>query len=329
MSKGENQKLKLLYLMKIFLEKTDEEHMISMSEIISSLNAYGVSAERKSIYNDIEQLNYYGMDIISEKRNGVFGYYAASRLFEIPELKLLVDSVQSAKFITAKKSNELIKKLESFVSKYDAVKLQRQVYMSGRIKTMNESVYYNVDYIHQAIAENVKIKFQYFSWNEKKEMELRKNGDKYFVSPIGLCCVEENYYLIAYEEESGIIKHFRVDKMLNIDITDSKREKQFSEKKFDVAGYLSKMTGMFDGEKVVVIMECENYLANVIIDKFGKDIMIRRIDDHHFETSVKAAVSRQFIYWVLSLGDGVKITSPKKVVQFVKDEIARLSEKYE
>ena len=174
--KGDNQKLKMLYLAKIFSEETDDMHPLTMPEIISMLASYGVNADRKTLYMDFEELRHFGMDIIAEKEGRSMNYYLGSRDFELPELKLLVDSVQSAKFITDKKSNELIKKLESLVSRYEAKQLNRQVVISGRIKAMNESIYYNVDKLHEAIGSDRQIRFLYYQWNVKKEMELRKNG---------------------------------------------------------------------------------------------------------------------------------------------------------
>ena len=216
MSKSSNQKLKLIYLMKILLERTDETHGITMPEIIDALAAYDISAERKSLYNDIENLRVYGLDIIGTQEDRTYSYHIGNRQFELAELKLLVDSVQSAKFITAKKSNELIKKIEGLASKYEASQLHRQVFVAGRVKTMNESIYYNVDRIHTAIAENSRITFQYFQWNVDKKMELRHDGALYDVSPWSLSWDDENYYLIAYDSSEGMIKHFRVDKMLHI-----------------------------------------------------------------------------------------------------------------
>ena len=216
MPKSSNQKLKLIYLMKILLERTDETHSITMPEIIEALAAYDISAERKSLYNDIENLRVYGLDVIGTQEDRTYSYHIGNRQFELAELKLLVDSVQSAKFITAKKSNELIKKIEGLASKYEASQLHRQVFVTGRVKTMNESIYYNVDRIHTAIAENSRITFQYFQWNVDKKMELRHDGALYEVSPWSLSWDDENYYLIAYDSNEGIIKHFRVDKMLYI-----------------------------------------------------------------------------------------------------------------
>ena len=328
MAKEGNQKLKILYLMNILLEKTDENHSITMSEIISSLKLQGISAERKSIYNDIESLRSYGLDIVGEAEGKSFKYKVASRKFELAELKLLVDSVQSAKFVTEKKSNELIKKIESLGSKYEASQLQRQVYTSGRNKTVNENIYYNVDILHNAINENSKIKFHYFQWNVKKEMELRKNGECYCVSPWGLSWDDENYYLVAYDSVAEKIKHYRVDKMLHIELTGEMREGKELFERFDMATYAKKMFGMFAGEEESVKIECPNCLAGVIIDRFGKDVKMLKKDNDHFVATVKVAVSKQFLSWVMALGNGAKIMAPERVVSQVKGEIKRLAELY-
>lgn len=224
MAQGSNQRLKLLYLMKVLLEKTDESHSITMQEILTSLKAYDINAERKSIYTDMDLLRQYGMDIIGTQENRTYHYHIGNRQFELAELKLLVDSIQAAKFLTTKKSNELIKKIEGFASQYEASQLHRQVYVAERVKTMNESIYYNVDMIHSAINQNQKIQFQYFQWNVKKEMELRHNGRFYIESPWALLWDDENYYLIVFDSYENKIKHFRVDKMLKIDFINEKRE---------------------------------------------------------------------------------------------------------
>lgn len=329
MPKGANQKLKILYLMKILLEKTDENHGLTMSELISSLAAYGVSAERKSIYDDIESLRQYGMDIVAMQQDKAYYYYVGKREFELAELKLLVDSIQAAKFITAKKSAELIKKIEGLVGKHEAGLLHRQVYMSGRVKTINENIYYNVDILHNAIAKKVKITFQYFQWNVNKEMILRRNGSVYEVSPWALSWDDDNYYLIAFDGREDRIKHFRVDKMLHIELSDEKREGKGEFAQFDIVLYHRKMFSMFAGEEETVKLECANELAGVIIDRFGKDVSLHKKDDTHFTVNVKVAVSRKFFSWVMALGEGVQVLSPQGVVEQIKEEIRRLAEQYE
>lgn len=328
MSKSSNQKLKLIYLMKILLERTDETHGITMPEIIDALAAYNISAERKSLYNDIENLRVYGLDIIGTQEDRTYSYHIGNRQFELAELKLLVDSVQSAKFITAKKSNELIKKIEGLASKYEALQLHRQVFVAGRVKTMNESIYYNVDRIHTAIAENSRITFQYFQWNVDKKMELRHDGALYEVSPWSLSWDDENYYLIAYDSSEGMIKHFRVDKMLHIKSNGKAREGKQAFKSFDMAAYARKMFGMYGGKEEWVRIECDNSFAGVMIDRFGKDVSMIRLDDKRFVVNVEVAVSRQFLAWIIGLGEGVTLAGPDNVVAMMNDEIDRLVKQY-
>lgn len=328
MSKGANQKLKLIYLMKILMEKTDDTHSITMAEILSSLESYGITAERKSIYSDIECLRLYGLDIEGVQQDRTYSYYLASRQFELPELKLLVDSVQSAKFITTKKSNELIKKIESLASKYEASQLQRQVYTTERIKTANESIYYNVDYIHSAIATNQQITFQYFKWDVNKKQVLRHDGALYHVSPWALSWDDENYYMIAYDGKAEQIKHFRVDKMLHIELIPLAREGKEHFQRFDMGAYAKKMFGMFGGDEEIVKLVCHNDMAGVMIDRFGKDTPLVKVDEEHFSVRVKVAVSRQFLAWIIALGEGVKIEGPEQVVNLINDEIDRLIRQY-
>lgn len=328
MSKGSNQKFKLYRLAQIMLERTDEEHYISMPEIMAALSEYDVTADRKSIYNDLRDLSVFGIEVEGEPIGNRYHYHVTNRSFELPELKLLVDAIQSSKFITEKKSYALIKKLETLASKYDAQKLQRQVYVSGRIKTMNESIYYTVDAIHNAISENKKIKFQYFQWNAKKEMELRHNGAWYHISPWGLSWDDENYYLVGYDTDAGMIKHYRVDKMLHIKISDESREGKEHFKKLDMADYAKKSFGMFGGKEQTVKLSVHNKLAGVIIDRFGKDVMMIPADEEHFNVNVDVRVSRQFLGWVFSLGSDIQIVGPDDVVEQMRKEIARSVEQY-
>lgn len=328
MPKGTNNKFKLYRLAQIMLEKTDDEHYITMPEILSALKEYDITADRKTIYADLKDLEQFGIEIEGEPVGNKYHYHVISRSFELPELKLLVDAIQSSKFITARKTNSLIKKLETLVSKYDAAKLQRQVYVSGRIKTMNESIYYTVDAIHNAISENKKIQFQYYQWNVKKEMELRHGGAYYHISPWGLSWDDENYYMIGYDSEANLIKHFRVDKMLHLQMMDEKREGKEHFKKLDMADYAKKSFGMFGGKEQNVKLKVANYLVGVMIDRFGKDIMMIPADDQHFTMHVDVHVSGQFFGWIMSLGEGVKIIGPDEVVDQMRQEIQRLNGQY-
>lgn len=329
MPKGKNQKFKLYYLAKIMVEKTDETHYITMPEIMEQLARYEVTADRKSIYNDLRDLEKLGIEVEGEPVGKGYHYHVISHQFELPELKLLVDAIQSSKFITKKKSNDLIRKLEGFVSEYEAKQLQRQVYVSGRIKTMNESIYYNVDEIHRAIAENKKIRFQYFQWTAAKEMELRHHGAWYHISPWELSWDAENYYLIGYDSDAEKIKHYRVDKMLHIRMSDESREGRAWIQKLDMASYTKKSFGMFGGEEQTVKLLMDNRMAGVIIDRFGKDVMLIPADDDHFTVNVDVQVSDQFISWIFALGDGARIVGPDPVMDRVYEYIERLNRQYQ
>lgn len=328
MPKGTNQKFKLYRLAQIMLEETDDDHYITMPGIRSALEEYEITADRKSIYNDLRDLEVLGIEVEGEPVGNRYHYHVVDRPFELPELKLLVDAIQSSRFITERKSNTLIRKLEKLVSRYEAMKLQRQVYVSGRIKTMNESIYYTVDAIHNAISENKKIRFQYFQWNVKKEPELRHNGAYYHISPWGLAWDDANYYLVGYDSDAEQIKHYRVDKMLHIRMSEESREGKENFKKLDMAEYTKKSFGMFGGKEQKVKLLVENRLAGVIIDRFGKDVMFLPVDEEHFTVNVDVRVSGQFFAWIFSLGDGVKILGSEEVVEQVRNEIRRLERQY-
>ena len=328
MAKGSNQKLKMLYLTKIFTEQTDEDHALTMAEVIAKLNGYDVTADRKTLYLDFEELRRYGLDLISEQRGHNTYYYLGAREFELPELKLLVDSVQAAKFITDKKSRELIRKLEALINAQQAQQLHRQVIITGRVKTMNESIYYNIDKLHMAINSNLQIRFQYYQWNVKKEMELRRGGAWYQVSPWCLTWDDENYYLVAYDAVEDKIKHYRVDKMLHITPTDEPRLGQAEFREFDIARYAKSLFGMYGGEESDVIIEGDSAMVGVLIDRFGKDIAIVPKDEGAFEARVTVAISPQFFGWIMALGEGIRITGPAPVVKKMRAEVQRLARQY-
>ena len=329
MPKGTNQKFKLYRLAQIMLERTDDEHYITMPEIISQLGKYEITADRRSIYQDLRDLEALGIEVEGEPEGKGYHYHVVSRPFELPELKLLVDAIQSSKFITEKKTNELIRKLEKLVSRYEAMGLQRQVYVSGRIKTMNESIYYAVDTIHNAISENRKIRFQYYQWNVKKEMVLRRDGAYYHISPWGLSWDDENYYLVGYDSDAGGIRHYRVDKMIHIRMSEEPREGKEHFRKLNMADYTRKSFGMFGGREQSVKLLVDNSLAGVIIDRFGKDVMMIPADGDRFTVNVTVMVSRQFLGWIFSLGEKVKILAPDEVTEQMREEGERLLRQYE
>ncbi len=324
--KRSHQKLKMMYLAKILLENTDEEHTITVPEMIAELDKLGISAERKSIYDDLEYLRLFGLDICSRKSRTT-DYFIASREFELPELKLLVDSVQSSKFITRKKSLELISKIEKLTSRENAKKLHRQVFVTNRVKTLNEQIYYNVDKIHDAIASDKQITFRYFDLNTEKEKIYRRNGDRYTESPVSLTWDDENYYMITYKKKYDKYTHYRVDKMEGIELTEDKRV--MSEAPFDISSYAKTMFQMFGGEETDVSIRFDNDLVGVVYDRFGIDVPVMRVDEDHFICRAKVAVSPHFLSWIISFGDKVKIMSPQSVIDDLYELAAKAKSNYD
>ena len=324
--KSENQKLKILYIEKYLRENTDINHPATTAQLISYLEKNGISAERKSIYRDINNLIEFGLDVEKTKTAGG-GFYLASREFELPEVKLLVDLVQSSKFITAKKSGELIGKLEQLVPHHEAVKLQRQVVVLDRNKAINESIYYSVDLIYEAMAENQTVRFQYFEWDEKKQQRLRRDGDYYEVSPWLLTWDDQKYYLMAYDEAAGIIKHYRVDKMLHLEVGKKKRKGKEAFEQIDIASYTNHTFGMFAGDVRTVRIKLPIHMAGVVIDRFGTDVPIRVLDDEYIVMRAEISVSPQFYGWLAGLGADVSIVGPDDVAKEYYDYLRKILEK--
>lgn len=328
MAKGINQKLKMLYLKKIFEEETDDRHSLTLQNIIDKLGAYGVNADRKTLYQDFKELKRFGLDIIAQQEGRTWTYHIGSRLFELPEVKLLVDSVQASKFINEHKSQALINKLECLVSKKEAEQLSRQVYIFGRSKTSNKKTYYTIDRIYEALNSNRQISFHYFQWNIRKEMEKRRDGASYVVSPWCLIWDDENYYLLGYDAPVKTLKTYRVDKMLDIEVLDRQRLGREEYRRYDISTYTQCHFGMYDGDIEDVMIEVENDLVGILIDRFGKKITITPTDENHVSTTVKVAVSRQFLGWIMALGPGVRITGPQQVVSQMRMEAERLLNQY-
>ena len=323
MSRGTNQKFKFTYLMKVMLEKTDDDHALTMPQIIDELEKYDVTAERKSIYADFADMTEkFGIEIIKEQIGRETYYHVGSREFELAEVKLLVDAIQSSKFITQTKSKDLIGKIKGFVSEYQGKNLQRQVFIDDRVKTMNESVFYNVDEVYTAINENKKIKFKYYKWDINKKLVARHNGEWFVLSPWGLTWVDENYYMIAYDEWDGKVKSYRVDKMMRISITDEKRTGQKEFKEYDMANISKATFGMYGGPKKKVKIQFENSMCGVFLDRFGKDITFRPVNENHSEFYVDVNISRHFFGWLFGMGSKVKLVGPDEVVDQLRVYVA-------
>ncbi len=309
--KRENQKCKILVIRDLLLE-TDEQHPLTVADLIAALNGRGIDAERKSVADDIAALTDYGMDIESVAVGKRKGYYLASRTFEPAELKMLVDSVQAAKFLSPKKTRALIKKLAALSSRGEAALLKRQLYLSDRGKTDNESVFYNIDAVHTAIGENREISFVYWQYDLRKKRVPRRNGARYCVSPFALVWDDEFYYLIAYDAEDARIKHYRVDKMNRITILDSERKGRDAFAAIDMGEYTSRNFSMFAGEEADVVLDCDESVIGVIVDRFGSGVSVHP-EGNRFRAYVRVAVSEQFFGWVAALGGAVRIVSPQPV----------------
>ena len=311
MAKAEKQKLKLLYLLDYLMEHSNEDHPITTQEMITFLESHGIRAERKSIYDDIACLQDYGADIeLQRGRSG--GYYIASRDFELPELKLLVDAVQSSRFLTTKKSLELIGKLEHLAGRHDAGSLQRNVVVSGRLKNMDESIYYNLDAIHEAMAAGSQITFRYFEWGVDRQRHFREK--EYVASPYALIWDDQNYYLVAHSPRHGLT-HYRVDKMVSIRQTGEKRYIDDEIRKLDVAVYGKNVFSMFGGKTVQVKVRFQNDLAGVVLDRFGTDSMLIPDGEQHFTFTAPVVVSPSFLGWLSQFGSRAKIIYPESVAQ--------------
>ncbi len=305
--------------MQIMLSKTDDEVGLTMPQIMAELEKYDVTAERKSIYADFQDMtDRFGIEIIKEQIGRETYYHVGSREFELAEVKLLIDAIQSSKFITQKKSRELINKIKGFVSENQAKQLQRQVYINDRVKAMNESVYYNVDDIHNAINENKKIRFKYYQWDANKKLVERHNGELIVVSPWSLTWNDENYYLVAFDDKDKKIKHYRVDKMMHISVAAETREGEQEFKSIDMADYSKSTFGMYGGRKSNVKIRFANRMCGVFIDRFGKDVTIRKISDDESEINVNVNISPQFFGWVFGLGSDVRVVGPEVVVKEMK-----------
>ena len=328
MSRSPNQKQKLLLLRQYLEENTDEDHPVSVGDMIAYLDSRGVGAERKSIYDDLETLRAFGLDVIKLRRGNATLWYIGERDFQLPELRLLVDSVQSSRFITRKKSLELIGKIESLASEHQARGLRRQVWVKNRIKSMNESIYYLVDDLHAAIDGDRKIRFHYFQYDPRGRRQLRRGGAWYRVSPYALLWDNENYYLVGYDPQAGILKHFRVDKIADLRHDGPGREGAEVFAAQDMSAYTNAHFGMFSGETTRVRLEFKNELAGAAVDRFGADAILVPDREGYFTVTVDAAVNEPFFAWLCTFGDGVRILAPDSAVRAMEEHIRAILARY-
>ena len=325
MPSSPNQKMKLLYLMKILLERTDEDHILTIQEILNALAEYDIKAERKSIYSDIELLRKYGLNV-EMRREKTFGYYTDSRQFELPELKLLVDAVQSSRFVTHRKSEALIRKLSALASKHQAKQLKRQIFIAGRPKAINEAVYYNIDMIYAAINEKKRIRFKYFDYDLNKKRVYRRDGERYSHTPLALCWNDDKYYLICYSATFSNFTHYRVDRMSDVSICDEKAAR-YDRGSFNIAEYTKRFFGMYSGELVTATLRFDNSLINTVLDRFGVGTLLRKRGDC-FDVVEEISGSKVFLSWMMQFGDKAEIVAPESLRAEMRELLNTVGRKY-
>lgn len=328
MPRKENQKKKLLALRKIFLEQTDENHYLTMSEIMQHLERFDISAERKSIYDDFEILREFGIDIESKREGSMTSYHTKERLFDLRELKMLIDVVQSSKFITEEQSNELISKLKTLCSKHDANQLMRQGVTMNRAKSTYDSVLRNIDKIHRAMNINSKISFVYYDYNINKE-RVPKRKRRYNTSPYALILFDGYYYMLAYNQYFNKTYHYRVDKMAKISETGESREGEAWFKKHNLDQYTRLLFSMFDGDEEKVTIHFAMKHASAVIDRFGKDVIMKKVDNDWFEITERIKASPPFYAWVLSFGAEARVVASEAVVKEIKKHIVDVAKNYQ
>lgn len=334
MAKNPKQKQKLLYIMKFFMEKTDDDYGVTVADIIDYLAEFDIAAERKSIYNDIECLRDFGFDIVKTKVGKISLFSLVSRDFTLEEIKLLIDAVQSSKFITVKKSRDLIRKIEHLTSENQAKELHRQVIVANRVKHSNEEIYRNIDSINRAINKKRKIGFYYTNWQvsrtgARKLVRVRRHdGMRYLLTPKALTWDDENYYMIAYDKEADKLKHFRVDKMEDISVEDIRADSAKAVDQFDLAVYTKRVFGMYGGETVNVKLRFDDSLIGVVVDRFSDKVFIMPHNDGTFTTSAEVMLSPQFYGWLFSFGDKVRIESPKAAKDGFCDYLNSVQKQY-
>ncbi|MBQ8620525.1 MAG: WYL domain-containing protein [Clostridia bacterium] len=329
MPRKENQRKKLLILRDILLRNTDERHGLTRKEIEVELSRYDIEVSRQTFAEDLELLREFGVDIMTDRVGSKTIYYVGEREFALPELKLLIDSIQASRFITEKKAMELIRKMEKLCSKHEAAELQRGAVIVDRIKNMNESIFYNVDAVHQAINQNSKIRFQYFNYNIQAEREYKHGGKIYEESPYAMVCTDDNYYLLAYNSERNIIKNYRVDKLAAVQVTGEPREGREVFEQYDLKRFTRNSFGMFSGKEAKVTMRFSHRFANAVVDRFGKDVFMRRVDDNWVEVVAPVVVSPMFFRWLYGLGAEAYIVGPQDVKEAMKNHLLEVSKLYE
>lgn len=322
-----HRKLKLLYLVKMLIEETDDEHGLTMSQITSGLARQGIPAERKAVYRDLDALREFGLDIETYRRHPR-EYALANRPFEFPELLLLVDAVQSSRFLTESKSDDLVDRIKSFASHHQERLLSKRVHVEGRIKMQNESVFYNVDHIQEAIMDRKKIEFQYLEYDVNKRTTLRHQGDFYVETPVYLVYSDGYYYLVVFNDAHDDFARYRVDRMVNIRVSRERATRNERITQFDVRKFETRSFGMFAGEQTPVVLAVRQEAMGAVIDRFGKDVFAVAQDDDTALVHVVVLKSPVFYGWLAQFGDLVRVVKPQSLIDDYHDHLRRIVDSY-
>lgn len=327
MPKGKNQKVKLIKILEILKRESDFEHPMTTNVLIKKLAEEGVDVERKTLYDDIICLNECGYEVMTIKSTSNC-YYIADRTFNEAEVKILLDAINAAKFITESKTIELSDKVASLAGNHKGELLKRNALTFGNAKHTNEKIYYNVDTLQNAIEKEKKVSFRYFHYNVSGGIEYSKGGDSYTVNPVTLCFSNDNYYLIAFNEKYDSLNHFRVDRMDKVtELTDKRVDGKRKTK--EIAQYSKKIFSMFGGEDTVVTIKCDNSIIDAVVDKFGEKTIMTKVDENSFSFNAVVAVSPTFFSWCFTFGDKLEILSPKSVVDEIKKQLEEIYKKYQ
>ncbi len=331
MAGSANAKLKPLYLLQIFQEKTDEEHPLSAEGLCKELENRGVTAQRKSIYGDIELLKSFGLDIL-HTRTPKSGYFLASRTFETAEVRLLLDAVQSASFITPKKTAQLVEKLESLVSEGQAARLDGQVYIDNRVKCGNEEIYYTIEILDRAIQAGRQVRFQYARRVLSAQMQVETQEKEFLVNPYALIWSGDHYYLICNNPKYDNLMHARLDrirraKALDTPARDFREVSEYTDF-FDAADYANQLFHMFSGETDTVELCCGRDMIEEILDRFGETALLRTAGEDQFLVKFEAKVSDGFVSWLMQYGDRAVVRSPLKLKTMLREKARAILHNY-
>ena len=326
MAQDNCQKIKLLKLYELLRQETDEQHPMTTMTIIDRLGKMGISCERRTLAKDMAILNEQGYEVMFRWIGKEKGYYVEDRSFSVPELKILIDAVQAASFVTGKKTAELIEKIADLGGGHRADILKGNMVCFNTRKHSNESIYYNVGFLEDAIQQQKKVIFYYFDLNEHGEKVYRRDGHHYVVEPIGLVFNEDNYYLMVYSSRHDGTANYRVDRMEKVEIIDEPVCEKALQLRETVDCFTEQAFKMYGGQPVDVTLQFDHKLIGVVYDKFGEDTKMIRLNSETCVATVKVQVSPTFWGWIFQFGKQMQITSPNEMIEEYKNKAALLRE---